>query len=183
MRINLASGQRPFKNWTNIDIRKQKDGDGNYYQCEIEADVKKLPLKDNSADIMVAHHVVEHFRLNEISEVVREWQRVLKPGGKLAVFVPDMRPIANRWLRGDIDNFTFLVNCYGAYQGHDTDIHKWGYDDIELRDRMSGWDGRKKHILWSEIKKLTREECNNNPLYEGSDIAWDWWILAMEFTK
>ncbi len=87
MRINLASGQRPFKNWTNIDIRKQKDGDGNYYQCEIEADVKKLPLKDNSADIMVAHHVVEHFRLNEISEVVREWQRVLKPGGKLAFVI------------------------------------------------------------------------------------------------
>jgi hypothetical protein len=71
------------------------------------------------------------------------------------------------------------VNTYGAYQGHMEDTHKWGYDETELKDRVSGWDGREAKHKWTEIRPYNAR----NPLYQGASIAQDWWILSMEFVK
>ena len=49
-------------------------------------DVDKLPLSDNSVDIVIATQVLEH--LNEYKETVSEMHRVLKPGGKVIISVP-----------------------------------------------------------------------------------------------
>lgn len=182
MKLNLASGQRPFPTWTNIDFRKQFKDDGTPYQIEIESDVHKLPMiEDNSVDIIVAHHLVEHFQLNDLLDISKEWHRVLKPGGKLAVFVPNARELAKAWLEGRIDNFIFFVNMYGAYQGHPEDTHKWNFDRNELHDRMSGWDGKNREIDW-KVRDITGDVLRE-PAYQGSNCSLDWWILAMEFTK
>ena len=173
MKINLASGQRPFKKpWINVDIRNQG------YDIDIECDVKKLPFEDNSCDILVAHHLWEHIPLHEQEETIREWYRVLKKGGTLAIFVPNMREIASAWLTHRIDSFIFNVNTYGAWQGHTTDLHRWSYDDKELYDRVT---------CLREGKSLFEFDYQNynpnNPLYHGADIAQDWWILSKEFIK
>ncbi len=83
MKINLASGQRPFKKpWINVDIREQG------YEIDIECDVKNLPFDDESCDILVAHHLWEHIALDEQEETIREWYRVLKKGGILSIHIP-----------------------------------------------------------------------------------------------
>jgi SAM-dependent methyltransferase len=183
-RLNLASGQRPFPTWTNVDIRKQFKDDGTPYQIEVEADVRKLDMfEDNSVDTIVAHHLVEHFHLNDQLDIAKEWHRVLKPGGKLAVFVPNIKALAEAWLGGRIDNFIFFVNMYGAYQGYYEDTHKWGFDENELRDRLSGWDGSNRNLEWANIQLLTPNMIARDDHYQGADVAFDWWILSMEFTK
>lgn len=172
-KINLASGQRPFpKPWVNIDIRDQG------YDVDILADAKELPFEDNSVDIIVAHHLWEHIPLHEQESYSREWWRVLKKGGILAVFVPNMRILAKAWVDGKIDTFTFCVNSHGAWQGHVTDLHRWSYDEMELKDRLRVWDGKE-----CKFDFKTRAVGKSNPLYRGSDIAHDWWILGMEFVK
>jgi SAM-dependent methyltransferase len=176
LRLNLASGQRPFNNWTNVDIRNQG------YSVDIIADVKSLPMiKDNSVDIIVAHHLLEHIRLNDILDTAKEWRRILKPNGKLAVFVPNLKELAKAWIEGRVDNYIFLVNTYGAYQGYIEDTHAWGYDENELRDRLSGWNGTNRELNWGE-RNITREVLSEE-LYKDSECALDWWILAKEFTK
>lgn len=173
MKINLASGQRPFKKpWLNLDIRDQG------YKVDIIGDIRKLDkIKDNSVDVLVAHHCLEHIDMSEVLGTSREWYRVLKPGGRLAVSVPDAKAIAKRWLDGQIDDFTFNVNMYGAYQGHQTDLHRWSYSANYLIDMMTG-----KGVVPWKWRNFTFNELNV-PLYKGADFAFDWWILALEFIK
>ena len=52
-------------------------------------DAFHIPLKDNTADLIVSGGVLEHFNENEINDVVREMVRVLKPDG---VFYADIAP-------------------------------------------------------------------------------------------
>lgn len=133
-KLNLASGQRPFpKPWVNVDIRDQG------YPVDILADIRKLSMiEDNSVDAIVLSHAVEHIQLNDLLDAAKEWHRVLKVGGKMLVAVPNLKELAKAWIDGKIDNFIFLVNTYGAYQGYVEDMHKWGFNFNELRDRLSG---------------------------------------------
>jgi predicted SAM-dependent methyltransferase len=173
MKINLASGQRPFKKpWINVDIRHQG------YDIDIEADVKELPFEDESCDILVAHHLWEHIPLEQQEETIREWYRVLKKGGILSIHIPNMKELCKAWLEGRINTYIFNVNTYGAFQGYVTDLHRWSYDEKELEDRVKCWNG--------SVYKFDFEYRNYNKfnsLYLGSDIAEDWWILSKEFVK
>jgi 2-polyprenyl-3-methyl-5-hydroxy-6-metoxy-1,4-benzoquinol methylase len=46
-----------------------------------------LPFPDESFDVVTAWHVIEH--VADVSETLREWRRVLRPGGILAMETPD----------------------------------------------------------------------------------------------
>lgn len=53
----------------------------------INARAESLPLKDASFDAVVAQHLLEHIH-NPI-EALREWRRVLRPGGVVALVTPN----------------------------------------------------------------------------------------------
>lgn len=52
-------------------------------------------FEDNSVDLIYACHVLEHFKRNEIEKVLKEWHRVLKPGGVLRLSVPGFEEIVS----------------------------------------------------------------------------------------
>lgn len=57
---------------------------------DVVADVLDLkPFGDGSVDAIVAKHILEH--VLDIPKALKEWQRVLKPGGKLVIVCPDWR--------------------------------------------------------------------------------------------
>lgn len=180
MKINLASGQRPFpKPWINIDLIEQFDGDGKRYDVDIITDAGDLHMFENdSVDVIVAHHLLEHIPIHDLDRYVAEWYRVLRRGGMLSVHVPNIRELDRAWLEGRIDTFIHNINTYGAYQGHVEDLHKWAYDHNELRDRVMCWDGTN-----AKYNFLYQDYSPYNPLYQGANIAQDWWILSREFVK
>jgi predicted SAM-dependent methyltransferase len=86
IQINLASGQRPFeKPWVNVDLIDQG------YPIDIITDAKDLSMFEaDTVDMIVAHHLVEHIAIHDLEAYVTEWWRVLKPGGILSIFVPNI---------------------------------------------------------------------------------------------
>lgn len=56
--------------------------------------IDRLPfLQDNSVELIYACHVLEHFKRVAVLDVLREWIRVLAPGGLLRLSVPSFESI------------------------------------------------------------------------------------------
>jgi SAM-dependent methyltransferase len=167
IRLNVGSGQRPFKQpFINVDVNPK-------WRPDVVADGEHMPMfEDGSADVIVLHHVLEHFGCGEASVMIRECQRILCPGGSLLVFVPDMRKLLGMWNIGRLTTQVFMTNVYGAYMNSEADRHKWGYDKTSLVQFLTGTS---KWAAWDEF--------NWRPI-PGADIARDdSWILGVEVIK
>lgn len=170
--LNVGCGQRCFSStlamqWINVDKIARAEMPAPDWEC----DGGSLPSEDNSVDLFVLHHVLEHFGCNEANGLLKEAYRVLKPGGSLLIFVPDVFMLAKRWLAGELNTQLYLTNMYGAYMGSEEDRHKWGYT----------WQSLIRSIEESEKwKEILRFDWRPIP---GADIARDWWILGMEAIK
>lgn len=87
-----------------IDLEAR--GAGNF----ANADAAALPFGDQSFDVVIANHSLEHFV--RLEEAIREIARVIKPDGALIVTVPDATTLADRlyrWLGrggGHVNAFT-----------------------------------------------------------------------------
>lgn len=58
--------------------------------AEVSADVgEPLPFKENSQDVVIARHILEHMPM-EI-QTLRNWKKIIRPGGKLIIAVPDQK--------------------------------------------------------------------------------------------
>lgn len=62
--------------------------------ADVKADVRALPFANDYADVAYASHLLEHFDEHELPALLAEWRRVLKPGGKLLIEVPDVQSAA-----------------------------------------------------------------------------------------
>jgi predicted SAM-dependent methyltransferase len=93
IKIHLGCGKRYIPDFVHIDVRK-------FPHVDYIASVDKLDMfKDNSVDLIYACHLLEHFRRNETENVLREWYRVLKPGGILRIAVPDFEKLVEVYLK------------------------------------------------------------------------------------
>lgn len=79
----------------------RKKGIGAVYVCPAE----KTPFGKNSFGAIIASDILEHIK--DDFAAVREWKRLLKPGGMLLVFVP-----AFQFLWGPHDEANFHVRRY-----------------------------------------------------------------------
>jgi len=77
--INLGSGQDNYDGFLNIDL-------GSYDPVDIVADLKKIPMTDNSVDLVASNSVLEH--IYDFQEVIEEVFRILKPKGYFYLCVP-----------------------------------------------------------------------------------------------
>ncbi len=163
--LNCGSGQRPFAApFQNIDINPR-------WSPDIVADCSSLPMfADNSVDLIVSHHVVEHSGCGEAAPMLREWHRILKPGGSLIVAVPDMAALAQAWMNGRLTTQVYMTAVYGAFMNHEADRHKFGYDFRSLKEFIGGCG-------FSNIRPFDWREI------EGASIAQDFWILCLEGSK
>lgn len=165
--LNCGSGQRPFDvslGWVNIDIQDK-------WNPDYVADWNDLGfIEPNKVDYVVSHHSLEHVGCGEGDGFIQEAKRVLKPGGSLLIFVPDMRALAQRWLLRQMDTQLFMTNVYGAFHGDEADRHKWGYDRESLCRYLKRFEFQDVHAFnWRTIP--------------GAEVSKDWWILGMEAIK
>lgn len=87
IKLHIGCGKRYIPGFVHIDL-------ADYPHIDYKSDVSDLSMfEDNSADLIYACHVLEHFKRYETERVLTEMYRVLKPGGILRVAVPDFEAI------------------------------------------------------------------------------------------
>jgi predicted SAM-dependent methyltransferase len=131
------------------------------------------PFADQSAALVYACHCLEHFPRGAIPRVLKEWRRVLKPGGILRLSVPDFDRILEIYEQHDrsIESIThFLMGGQrDAFDFHQVvfnrrsltslleqaglhDVREWipGSDSLTTFDdwsRRPAELGTRKHVL------------------------------------
>lgn len=94
-----------------------------------------LEFLDGSVEEIRASHVLEHFAHGEVQAVLAEWVRVLAPGGRLRIAVPDFGQVAANYVAGMPQNTQGYV-MGGQVDG--ADFHKALFDRETLRQLLAG---------------------------------------------
>lgn len=116
LNLNIGAGSTVIPGYTAIDRK-------------LGSEAYPLPYPDNSADNIRASHLLEHFTFADAQAALKEWTRVLKPGGRIRIAVPDL----DAKDKADPDEWPFIV--MGGQTGPD-DIHRSAWNENRLRAHM-----------------------------------------------
>lgn len=95
VRLHLGCGGMRWQDFINVDLNPHIPGisDSSRTGCvaDVYADIRSLDLPDDSVDEMFTSHVIDHFTRWECVEMLKDWHRMLKPGGRLVIEAGDFR--------------------------------------------------------------------------------------------
>jgi len=128
--LNLGCGddiiREVDKDWINCDMYSSKS--------DVKCDIKCLPFEDDSVDLVYTSHVIEHFDFKEAFEVLKEWKRVLKPGGIIYMETPDLLASCKKFIASDEQG---RISMYGHFFSepwvNPGMIHKFVYTENQLK--------------------------------------------------
>tara|TARA_R110002012_G_scaffold282422_1_gene472136 strand:+ start:4106 stop:4648 length:543 start_codon:yes stop_codon:yes gene_type:complete len=128
IKINMGCGWRDFgKDWVHIDS-------GEYDHLDYVSIIDLQQFDNNSVDLIYASHVIEYFDRQEIPSLLKEWRRVLKPGGILRIAVPNFLEISRLYTEEKYPLDRFVGLLYGRMNmGKQKIYHKTTYDFESLR--------------------------------------------------
>jgi SAM-dependent methyltransferase len=106
----------------------------------VAGDAARMPFGDNSFDLVVSNHSLEHFL--ELEATVREIGRVARAGGALFVAVPDAGTLADR-----------IYRWMGRGGGH-VNAFRSPEQVIALIERLTGLKHRGTRVLISSFSFL-----------------------------
>jgi len=108
--------------------RFEKQHGEKYITADIESplakmDVHQIPFADNHFDVVLCNHVLEHVR--DDIQVMREFRRVLKPGGWAILQIPFFSPVPEKTFE---DNSITDPREREKIFGQDDHVRKYGKD-------------------------------------------------------
>jgi predicted SAM-dependent methyltransferase len=95
----------------------------------VKAFMWDLPYEDNTVDVIYCAQALEHVSKFDVIPTLKEWYRVLKPGGRLQVTVPDLEWAVSFWLehKDKIDATSWPLDIIFGNQTHEGQFHKTGF--------------------------------------------------------
>jgi predicted SAM-dependent methyltransferase len=98
LKLHLGCGSRVTPGWVNVDSYEQPG-------LDLRWDLRDaLPVDAGAADLVYSEHVLEHLDFDDARALIRDIFRVLSPGGRLRLGVPDAELYLQAYVRGD-DHF------------------------------------------------------------------------------
>lgn len=136
--LNVCCGRRVRPGMVNVDVAAVEGRT----PPDILADARSIPLPDNYADELMCIHGLEHFHPWESGDLLREWRRLLKPGGLLVLEMPDVIKCCQNMLSGYTHSGKDPVRfSYWGLYGDPTTMdplmmHRWGWHPGTLRQLL-----------------------------------------------
>ena len=117
--LNIGCGDRTYTEYPsghkciNVDERLLSGVDEVMDAC-------KLNFQDEHFFYILASDIIEHFPIVKTGVVLKEWLRVLKPGGIIEFRLPNLRAICDNYIRGRVDAELTSWLLYGGqeYRGN-----------------------------------------------------------------
>lgn len=126
VRIQVGSGDKHWPGFVNVDKHGEPD---------VVCDGRKLTFASDYADEIHAIHFVEHVPRIQVDDMLTDWMRVLKPGGKVAIEVPCMNKMAQFIVDGEKNISLTLLGIFGDPRDKKPGMmHCWAYTKVELTD-------------------------------------------------
>ena len=137
VRLNLGCGDKILDGYVNVDVVEARSGKRPNVICDLR---DLSAFESNYADEILAVHVIEHFWQWEVVDILKEWARVLKPGGKMILECPNLISAAQEFLKdpenaalGGPEGQRSMWVFYGDPGWKDPlMIHRWGYTPRSL---------------------------------------------------
>ena len=132
--LNIGCGAKIWPGFVNIDF----ENNWSKKKPDIECDIRNITLPNDYADVAYSIHVLEHFYRHETEDVLKEWVRVLKPGGKLIIEVPCLDKVIgkfNHYIKEklEINKQATMFRLYGDPRYKDANmVHNWCFSVQEL---------------------------------------------------
>lgn len=131
IKLHLGCGKVYIPGFIHIDLEDYKHIDYNHNISNLEI------YEDNTIDLIYCCHALEYFDRNDAEIALKEWYRVLKPGGVLRLAVPDFEAIVSLYLNGSLMDRGILGPLYGRMKVKDIYIyHKTVYDFYSLKELL-----------------------------------------------
>jgi methyltransferase family protein len=113
-RIEIGSGPFPQRGYLHVDL------DPGARHLEAFAPAWRLPFPDDWAEEIVAIHSLEHVHPRLLLPTLREWRRVLAPGGRARVHVPNAPELMAAFIEGPLERrWSIMGALLGMYCGTD----------------------------------------------------------------
>jgi predicted SAM-dependent methyltransferase len=138
MKLHLGCGNRYIPGFFHIDGFDAPHID---HVCSIE---NLSFIESNSIELIYSSHVLEHFKRARLPDVLKEWNRILKPGGILRIAVPDFEGIVRVYQK--YQDLNLIIGPLYGGQNYLYNIHYNVFDFITLKDYLisSGFDDIKR---------------------------------------
>lgn len=160
MKLEFGAGETPTKEgFLTVDVR---DLPGVDYVCnawEIDKHVG-----ENSVDEIFSRHFFEHLTFEQGERQLQVWHKILKPGGRCEMMLPNMVHHVHQWihLRNDPDALKRAQEGFWGRQRESLtetwDIHKSGYDEETLTALV-------KRFNYIDIKPLSSHTIKHKHLH------------------
>jgi len=126
VRLNVGGGDKHWPGWVNCD---------KFGTPDVQTDCTRLPFEADYADEIQSIHFVEHVARMDVTNMLLDWHRVLKPGGKLVIEVPCLDKIAKNVVDKERNLRLTVLGIFGDPRDPKPGMmHQWCYTEDELRE-------------------------------------------------
>lgn len=173
LRVNIGCGKTPIQGWVNFDSSPSvllaklpfskmlaaigkgfgllREEQAEYLRfCRTNAirygnGLRRLPLSSRSCGVVYSSHVLEHLSPNdEAPKFLSEALRLLAPGGRIRIAVPDLDLLVKNYLsHGNADTFISSLHILNGSRANglgylnqllsrDRSLHQWCYNKDSL---------------------------------------------------
>jgi predicted SAM-dependent methyltransferase len=165
MKLNFACGKQTWPDFYCVDAvahpKRTREPDllHAFNFTKDGALINRLPLDAESCDEVHSYHFIEHVFAWEAPAVVKEFRRLLKPGGLLVLECPNLELAARNLLAGMKEQM-WMFPFYGDPEHKDPFMcHKFGYTMASLESLVRGAGFKKvMHLLpLTHGQRITRD--------------------------
>jgi SAM-dependent methyltransferase len=109
-KIEIGGGPHAQPGYLHVDVDPHAD------HLEAVADAWALPFPDNWAIEILSIHQLEHVHPSRLVPTLREWRRVLQPGGAVRVHVPNGPALMEAYKRSPLEQkWPIMGSLLGMY--------------------------------------------------------------------